>query len=309
MQTKHNDASENTMFVSQELESVKSEMYTEYPNAKYSSIVPVDSSDDEGAEEVGYLQYDSIGASAIVADGTTDSPAVDAMVKKVLLPVHEIGNHWSWTQREVRNGRLAGRSLDKTRANVAMVSTEQHHDDICMLADGTNDKRYGGMNGIVFHPNVSKMASPKTFALATNAEILGYFADMIKKIVDDTLEIFRPDTFALSDSVIAELRGRVVDGTNVTLWSQIKDTYADFSFITHYKLNDVKKNPTTGAEEATRVIICYKKTPTVLRYKMPMGFRTYPAVSEGRSFRIETASTSAGVEVRQPLAVLIFHSF
>lgn len=299
----------NSLFIDQELESVKDEVYTQYPLGKYAELIPVDTSDDEGAQSVGYLQFDSVGAAEIIAAGTTDSPAVDAFVKKVLLPVHPIGNHFTWEFLEVLNARMAGRKLDAIRARVAAQVTEAKHDEIAMLADGTKGRRFAGMNGVVFHPNVTKVASPKTFATATNAEILKYFSDMIVKIVSDTKEVYRPDTFAMSETVIAELRGRILDGTSRTLWDQIKETYSDFTFLTHYVLDDVKKNPTTEATEATRVILCYKRDKTVLSYKMPMGFKTMPAVFSGRDWRVETYSTSAGVEVRQPLAVLVFHSF
>jgi hypothetical protein len=300
---------QDSLFIDQELESVKDEVYIQYPIGKYASLVPVDSSDDEGAESVGYLQFDSVGQSAIIAAGDTDSPSVDAFVKKILLPVHEIGNHFKWDTREVRNSRMAGRKLDAIKARVAAQVTEAYHDKICMLGDGTNDREFGGMYGIVFHPNVSKISSSKTFATATNAEILKYFSDMVVKIVKDTKEVYRPDTFAMSDVVIAELRGRVLDATTRTLWDQIKETYSGFKFETHYTLENVGKNPTSGDVADTRVILCYKKDKSVLRYKMPMPYKLLPTVFTGREWKTETSSTSAGVEVRQPLAVVVFHSF
>lgn len=299
----------DTFFLETELESVRDEVFEKYPEAKYSMLIPVDSSDDEGAESVGYLYFDSVGQSEIIASEAGDSPAVDVFAKKILLPVHELGNHFSYSYREIRNSKKAGRSIDAARARVSATSVEQQHDDIAMLGDGTKNKRYGGMYGVVFHPNATKISSPKTFAAATNEEILSYFATMVKRTVVDTKEVYRANTFALSDDVIAELEGRMVTGTSVSLMERLRKTYSDFSWDTHYRLNDVLKNPTTLATAATRVIICYHKSPDVLRYKQPMTFKMYPPVHEGRAARIETASTSAGVELRQPLAVVVYHSF
>jgi len=302
-----NDAID-TIFLEQELESISKEVFTKYPEAKYSSLISVDSSDDEGAETVGYLMYDEIGASAIIAEGTTDSPAVDAFAKKITIPVHEIGNHYGYTYRELRNESKAGRSIRTRRASTSARSIEQHHDDICMLADGTNNRRFGGMYGMVFQPNLTKVASPKTFASATNDEILKYFSDMVVKVINDTKGIYEPDTFAMDGELKAELEGRIISGTSQTLWSRIKETYSDMTFKIHYKLRNVGKNPTTGVEGANRVILCYKDSPEVWTYKMPMPYKTFPAINEGRSVRIEASSTSAGVEVVQPLAVVVYHS-
>ena len=306
---------ENSMFIREQLESVKGEVFTQYPIGKYASLIPVDSSDDEGAEEVGYLQYDSIGAAEIIANGTTDSPAVDALVQKVLLPVKEIGNHFTWTTREVRNAALAQRNgnkrakLDSTKLSIAATSHEQAHDKIAILGDGTKDRTFGGCYGIVFHPNVTKLEASDAWSDLTNAQILEEFAKMEEKIVVDTKEIYRPDTFAMDGALISFLRGRIIDGTTRTLYDVIRDTYSSYNFETHYALKDVKKNPATGASGATRVLLCYKKSPDVIRYKMPMAFKTEPAVFGGRDWRVETSSTSAGVEVRQPLAVLVYYGF
>lgn len=303
-----NDAID-TIFLAQELESVTKEVYTKYPEAKYSQLIPVDSSDDEGAESVGYIMYDEVGSSAIVSAGSTDSPSVDAFAKKFTLKVHELGNHFGYDMRELRNESKAGRSIRARRMSTSARAIEQHHDDIAILGDGTNDKRYGGMYGIVFHPNVTKIASPKLFSIATDAEIMKYFSDIVTKMLTDTKEMYQVNTIAMDGTVKAELQGRVVANTNVTLWSQIVATYPDITFDTHYRLKDVGKNPSTLAVTPTRCMIAYHKSPDVLNYKQPMPYKTYSPVNLGRSVRIETASTSAGVEVIQPLAVIIYHTF
>lgn len=307
----HEDAAIDTIFLEQELESVSKEVYAKYPESQYSMLIPVDSSDDEGAESVGYIYYDEVGASAIVAEGTTESPSVDAFAKKVTLPVHEIGNHYKWTNREMRNETKAGRSIRVRRASTAARSIEQHHDDIAMLADGTAGLRFGGMYGMVFHPNVSKISALKTFATATNDEILTYFGTCLSRVIGDTKGVFEVDTIATDHELKTYLISRIITGTSDTLWSRIKETMEDagVTFVVHHKLRDVGKNPTTNAVAPTRAMIFYKRSPEVLNYKMPMSFKQYPAVNIGREARIETGSTTAGVEVIQPLAVLVYHSF
>lgn len=311
---KREDA-ENSMFLREQLESVTKDVYIKYPLGKYASIVPVDTSDDEGAEEVGYLQYDSIGVAEVMANGAMDSPSVDAFTTKILQPVKDIGAHFTWTNKEVRNAAFAAKNgakrtqLDATKAAIAATTHEQRHDDICMLGDGTKDRRFGGCYGVVFHPNVSKVEAADAWADLSNDEILEEFAKLEAKVLTDTKEILVPDTFSLPRSLVSELKGRIITGTSRNLWNIIQETYPNYSFEFHYLLNDVKKNPATGVVGANRVMLCYKKDKSVLSYKMPMAFRTEMPISTGLSWKVETVSSTAGVEVIQPLAVIVYYGF
>ena len=309
MKNFRNDA-EASYFLDNQLESItKEKLYVEYPEGRYASIVPVDSSDDEGAEEVGYTMYDRVGMSQIISAGDADSPAVDAFGQKFKKPVFELGNHFKFTNKEVRNAKFAGQPLEADKVFASASSVEQHHDDIAIMGDGSKGLRFGGMYGIVFNPNVTKMVAPKKFVNSTSDEILAEFANIYKRMIKDTKQIHRPDTWAISQDLIAFLQGKMVVGTSVSVWERLKATYADMSFETHYRLLDVEKNPTTLAVEPTEVLICYKKNPRVLVYKMPMPWKTLPSVFTGRGSKTETESSSAGVIVKQPLAVVIYHSF
>jgi hypothetical protein len=304
-----NDA-EKSYFLENELESIKEKLYADYPEAGYASIVPVDSSDDEGAEEVGYTMYDRVGISQIISAGDADSPAVDAFGQKYKKPVHDLGNQLKYTNKEVKNAKFANAPLESDKVEASALAVEQQHDDIAMLADGTKNLRYGGMYGIVFNPNVTKMVGINLM-LATSAEVIAEFAKMKKQIIKDTKQIHKPDTWAISLELEARFEGMVIAGTAKSLLSHLKETYRDMAWETHYRLADVMKNPTTLVEDAvdetTNVVMCYKKKPKVLQYKMPCPWKTLPAVFTGRGSKTETESSSAGVIVKQPLAVVIYH--
>lgn len=296
-------------FLDQQLESISEKIYADFPDMRYASIVPVDSSDDEGADEVGYTMYTHTGISEIISAGDADSPGVDTTGQKFKMPVFEMGNHFSYTRKEARNAKFAGVPLESDKVDASALAVEQHHDDIAMIGDGSKGRRFGGMYGVVFHPNVTKMVAPKTFATSTAAEILAEFADIYKRIISDTKQIHRPDTWAISQDLKALFQGIMVTGTSVSVWERLKATYSDMNWETHYRLADVEKNPTTSAVEATAALICYKRQPRVLKYIKPMPWRLLPAVPTGRKTRVESESSSAGVMVKQPLAVVVYHSF
>lgn len=308
MSTKREDA-ELTFFLATQLESASEQVETLYPQAKYSTLIPVDSSDPEGAEAIGYIRIDKVGMSAIIADGAADSPAVDAYATKVLLPVHELGNHWSISKRELRNIQMSGMALDSARMSASAMAVETHHDRIAMLGDGTKDKVFGGMYGVVYHANTTKVAATGAWSGLTVDQIIADFATMYTRIITDTKGVFVPNTFAMSPERLAYLNGLRLTSTDKTLLSFLKETYSDCTFESHYLLSstEVLKNPSTGAGGNFNVVLCYHKSPTVLRYKMPMPYKSYPATDEGRDYTVETASTTAGVEARQPLAVVVYY--
>ncbi len=308
MKNFRNDA-EQSYFLENELESISERIYDEYPTPAYASIVPVDTSDPEGAEEVGYTMYKRTGMSQILSAGDADSPSVDAYGSKFKIPVFDLGNHFKYTNKEVRNAKFAGAPLESDKVFASKQSVEMHHDDICMLGDGAKGRRFGGMYGIVFHPNVTKMIAPKKFVDMTADEILAEFARIKKQIIVDTKQIFTPNTWAMSTDLQALFQGIMVSGTAVSVWERLKATYSDMTFVTHYVLKDVGKNPTTEAVEATEALICYYKHPRVMVYKMPISWRTLPAINTGREMRTETESSSAGVMLKQPTAVVVYHSF
>ena len=303
-----NDA-DQSYFLENELDSIKERVYEEYPDPAYANIVPVDTSDPEGADYVGYTMYKRTGMSQIISAGDADSPSVDAYGSKVKIPVHELGNHFSFTNKEVRNAKFANAPLESDKVFASAQAVEMHHDRICMLGDGTAGREFGGMYGIVFHPNVTKMVAPKAFTDMTADEILAEFASIKSQIITDTKQVFAPNTWAFSTDLIAFFQGVMVVNTAVSVWERLKATYSDMRFETHYVLKDVKKNPTTDNVETTQALLCYYKNPNVLSYKMPMSWRTLPAVNSGREMRTETESTSAGVVLKQPLAVVVYHSF
>ena len=306
MTIKKTDA-ELTFFIGEELESVVETVRVKYPDAKYSTLIPVDSSDDEGAESVGYTQYDGVGVSEIMADGADDSPNVDVFGQKILLPVFEIGNHFNYTAKELRANSMAGKSIDSERAVTSARAVEQHHDYLAMESHGAADRRDGKMYGVVEHPNVTKIESAKTWTLATAEEIIADFALMDSRVIKDTKETFTANTFAMGGDIVALLRGKYLTGTTISVLTYLKDTYSEYSWLTHFRLGDYPRNPATGATADTNVVLCYHRSPEVLKYKMPMPYKLYSAVHEGRKWRVEAASSSAGVEVKQPLAVVVFY--
>jgi hypothetical protein len=187
------------------------------------------------------------------------------------------------------------------------------HDQIAIEADGTVE--FGGMYGIVYNPNTSKVASTNgaggspLWANKTDDEIVADIKNQYLKVISDTKGVHTPNTIALSPEKLAFLKTTKYGVDTNTTIAMFIETALNVSFVSHARLSGMKKNPATLAGGTFDVMIVYWRDPMNINYKMPMPYRTYPAVNEGRSMRIETASTCAGVEIVFPLSVVCFYGF
>lgn len=307
------DAQES-LWLSTQLELVTSEVDKQYPELAYANVVPVDTSADEGAETLVYRMFDTSGAAKIMADDAQDSPSVDAFGEDFTAKVKEIGNHWTITQKEIRNGAFAGKSLDTARAMATALYHEKTHDDIAIKADGTPG--YGGLFGIVYNPNVSKVAAVAG-ATSTNIpwsgktadEIIKDIVDQYNKVIADTGEVNTPNAIALSRTKLSFLQTKKAGIDNFTSIANHIQDILNITFVTHPALENMAKNPATLAGGSFNVMIMYWRDPVNVKYWMPMPYKTYPQVNTGRGFKVETASSSAGVEIKWPLSVVIFYGF
>ena len=314
----------NTIYFQDELDSVLLEVWKKYPETKYSTIFPMSTNDDPGALNVGYTQYNEIGMSEIIANLADDSVTVDVEGERIIIPVYEIGNHYSYSNWELESDEFARRKkmgsvgLETARAMASARSVEVHHDEIAILADADGSKKYGKMQGLVYHPNVTKVAAvagadsgATIWSGKTPTEILKDITDQRTLIIKNTKGVYRPDTIVLPDDELARLEStpRSADNdTSILTW--LKANLPGITFETHHLLSDVSKNPSTGVPGFDgNVMLMYKKEREVFAYKKTAAYDTYEPVNEGRGYRVEAYSRSAGVEVIQPLAIVVFYGF
>ena len=305
---KKNDAVD-TAFFNRQLEVVNKEVDKKYPEQAYSQMMSIDGSIDEGATSVTYRMWDQIGASKILASDADDSPSVEATVEESTVATKIIGNHFIVTREELRNARLAGVNIQGKKAQAAAMFTERKHDEIALLADGT--KQFGGLYGIVYNPNTTKVEhTGGAWSTLSSQEKEKLITDQYNAVVETTKGVHMPNKIALAPEFYTDLRTSYISGDNNVSIMQRLESALGVTFVSHYRLGGMAKNPATGAAGSFNVMLIYWDDPMNIEYLMPIPYRPCGSpIDEGRRWRVETESKSAGVRIIFPLAVRCLYGF
>jgi len=311
----------DTMFFKKELTNIQAKVLRKkYPALKYNECFPVDTSDPSGSQYVGYHIYDSKGFSKIMADGAIDSPNVTTTGKEELMRVHDVGNHYSYTKREVREANFAGKSLQSERATASRDATEQFIDKLAFLAN-TEDAEYHGATSPIYNPNTTKV---EVTAGATSGntswtggtkknpdEIIADFNLVINKITKDTNGTQMCNTIVLPPEIYGELNTTPRSSqTDTSILQYVQQANPEIDFRTSSKLTEMDRNPATLSSGANvNVMLAYYRDPDAIKMRMPMAYTAYPVEDKGRYFKVETSAEVAGVQVVYPLSVIVFYGF
>ncbi len=298
---------QDTVFFENQLESIGRDVEKKYPEKNFNDLMTVDSSDDEGAEEISYYMFDEKGAAEFMSSGAEDSPNVEVGGKKFTVDVKELGLHYTMKTREVRNARKAGRNLSAMKAKAVVNGVETKHDKIAILADGT--KEYGGLFGIVYNPNTTKQAAAAAWSTLTPKELCEEIKAQYLAIPANTNDVGLADRIALPPSWYLYLK--TTDRVDEKDQSCMKwlETALDVTFVKHNLLKNAPKNPATLADEVNDIMIVYNSKEESVSYLEPMPFRFMAPEYKSRSIKTDSESTSAGVRIKLPLEFIVYYGF
>ena len=290
----------DTGYIQTELESIETEVLeTIYPAFRARELIPVDTSDDPGAESVAYYTWDHRGIAKLITDFAGDLPMADAFRKKFTAPVHSYGIGYKYSVQDLRNAVMArrmgrpGPALDQERAEGARRGAEAKLDDVAFFGDTEADTK-----GFANNANVTLVAEVTgAWATATAAQIAADLDALVNAVVDATKGEIVPDTIAMPLSRFNIIATKTVDTTNQN--SILKEWLGRNPFI-----KDIFWSPkleTAGASSAKRMI-AYARDPRVLKLKIPQDYETFPPQAQGLAFVVPAHLRTAGVVWRYPVA-------
>jgi len=298
---------QDTVFFENQLESIGRDVEKKYPEKNFNDLMTIDSSDDEGAEEIGYYMFDEKGAAEFMSAGAEDSPNVEVGGKKFITPVHELGLHYTMKTREVRNARKAGRNLSAMKAKAVVNGVETKHDKIAILGDGTGD--YWGLFGIVYNPNTTKQAAAAAWSTLTPKEICAEIVAQYVAIAANTNDVGVADKIALPPSWYLFLKTTERVDTKDQTCLKYLEANLDVTFVKHNLLKNAPKNPATLAVETNDIMIVYNSKEESVSYLEPMPFRFMAPEYKSRIIKTDSESTSAGVRIKLPLEFVVYYGF
>jgi hypothetical protein len=292
------DANESAFFT-RELESIKSRSYdTKYKNLKATSIIPVSTEADAGAQSITYRRYTSLGLAKILANYADNAPRADIFGEEFTSKVYRIGSSYGYDRDEIRASIKTGKSLDQRRANSAKRASDEKINSIAL----TGDAAYN-MKGLINYPGITDYtvqtgaASAKTWTSKTADEIIADITGMINAVVELTNGVEIPDTLLLpiaQYNIIATKR--MVDGDSKTILQFLLETSP------YIKKVDWLSELNGAGVSATDRMMVGSFDPMHITLEIPLPFEQLPPEQRGYGFEILTETKCGGVIIYYPLA-------
>lgn len=304
------DANES-IFFARELEKIKAQTYdVQYPELKATALIPVSFEAGPAAESITYQQYDMVGVAKIIANYADDLPRVDVKGKEFTSPVRSLGDSYGYSLQEIRASAALNKNLPQRKANAARRAVDQAVDNIAWSARST-DAKWGGLVGLLYNPNITKVAvtagvGGSTWALKTADEILADLNEVVADMVELTKGVEVPDTILLpiaQYSLIAtKARSTTSDTTILEFFLRNNPSITKVEWVN--ELDAVTPNPRTGTGSAD-CMVCYKRSPDKLTLEIPQPFEQLPIETRGLEYITNCHARCGGVIVYYPLSITV----
>lgn len=284
-------------FLTSQAAHIEQEVYRiEYPQYKYSRLVPLDSSAPDWTQTVVFRAVDARGKLKKFGPNSTDVPTVDVGFKQGLHNVDTFALGYTFSIEEINFASLNNINLDAERARAVRDVTEGDLNRIYLLGDEeVGEGLY--TSGLV---PVDTAAAQINTILDDPQAIISLFGGEYNKVyVDQTGTVHMPTTFVLPTSVY-QLLNRTVMGTNnasnLTVLGFLRMNFPDMEFVDDILL----ENAGVGG---TRRMITYKRDMRIVKGHdvMPLQFMA-PGTADNVNFRVAALTRTGGTEFRVPKA-------
>lgn len=315
MQTFDAKAQAALSFLFSELTYVEQEVLRQpYPEIKYPSILPVDTSAPEFADSIAFKTLDFSGKPKLLGARSGDIPLVEVASSKGSVTVHTYSLGYDYSIIEVgkaqelaRQSRSAAINYLAEKANATRQSTEQFLNEAFFIGDDrTADVKTGLLNDADVPTDVTGSFLPggtdKTIAtilsgadpeVVTN-ELLQLFNRAVERVrVTQTNTIYRPTHILLPPEQLGQMRTYRIPNTSETMITYLEKVIN----ITFDELISLKG---IGAGATDRMMV-YTRDQKYVKAHMPMAFNLQaPATSDNVTFTSAGLVRIAGTELRIP---------
>ena len=290
------DASE-TMVFARQLETIKNRIYEKkYPELKGRQFVPFSMEGGDASEFITYRFWDSYTMAKIVSNYATDFPLVSASATEVTMKYYDIGNGYSYSIKDMRQAARAGVPLSDKLAMAARRGIELGIDEA--VAVGVPQLR---TYGLVNNPNVPILTvTTGTWATATGEQMLDDMNSIVTQMVDNSSEIFTPDTMLMSTNAFRKISTKLLSAANSsgqTVLSAFLAQNPGFQVASWTKL------ALANATGANGRIVCYKRDPEVVEFEMGKEFEVFPPEQRGLTLTHACMARVCGVAVHHSLGI------
>ncbi len=289
-------------FLVQQAAHIESEIYRlEYPQFKYSTLLPLDNSAPDWVKVVAFRSIDARGELQVFGPNSTDVPTVDIAMNQGFHEIKTAALGYTYSIEEIGFAMLNSVNLDAERGQAVRDVVEQGLNKIYLL--GHNDIG----EGLYTSSNVGVEAATATLAELVAAiptkgtqPIIDFFGAAYNQVyLKNTVTVHRPNGFILPSEQHQLLMRTLLsthNASNVTLLEFLRTNFKDMDFDDDILLAGA------GAAKKDRLMV-YKKDMRVVKGHdvMPLRFLA-PATPDNVNFKVPAILRTGGTEWRIPKA-------
>lgn len=290
-------------FLQQQAAHIEQEVYRyEYPQYKYSQLIPLDGSAPEWTKTVVFQAVNARGELKLLGSNADDIPTVDIARKQGFHEIKTAALGYTYSLEELEFAKLNGTSLDVERANAVRDVVEGGLNKIYL--NGNN----GVGEGFFTSSLVSRESAAKTIAtliseIGTNGvqPLINLFANAYNRVyITNTGTIHVPTAFVMPPTQLQLLRSTLLNsanGSNITVLEFLKKNFPGMEFLDDLNLVNA------GLGGSIDRMVVYKKDIRVVKGHdvMPLRFMA-PATSNNITFKVPALVRTGGTEWRVPAA-------
>ncbi|EPZ8123763.1 DUF2184 domain-containing protein [Yersinia enterocolitica] len=289
-------------FLVQQAAHIESEIYRlEYPQFKYSTLLPLDNSAPDWVKVVAFRSIDARGELQIFGPNSTDVPTVDIAMNQGFHEIKTAALGYTYSIEEIGFAMLNNVNLDAERGQAVRDVVEQGLNKIYLLGHSDIGE------GLYTSSNVGVEAAPTTLADLVAAiptkgtqPIIDFFGAAYNQVyLKNTVTVHRPNGFVLPSEQHQLLMRTLLsthNASNVTLLEFLRTNFKDMDFDDDVLLAGA------GAAKKDRLVV-YKKDMRVVKGHdvMPLRFLA-PATPDNVNFKVPAVLRTGGTEWRIPKA-------
>ncbi|WP_219951443.1 DUF2184 domain-containing protein [Dickeya zeae] len=293
-------------FLIQQAAYVEAEIYRiEYPQYKYTVLLPLDDSAPDWSKVVAFRSIDARGELQVFGPNSTDVPTVDVAMNQGFQEIKTAALGYTYTLEEIGFAMLNNVNLDAERGQAVRDIVEQGMNKIYLLGN------QGIGEGLYTSPNVSVEVATSTLTALVAAiptqgtqPIIDYFGHVYNQVyLDNTVTVHKPNTCVLPSAQHQLLMRTLLstqNASNVTLLEFLRQNFKDVEFEDDILLKGVG----TGGKDR---MVFYKKDLRVVKGHdvMPLRFLA-PATADNINFKVPGLLRTGGTEWRVPKAAHYF---
>lgn len=298
-------------FLIQQAAHIEAEAYRqEYPQLKYTQLVPLDGSAPDWVETVMFRTVDARGELQFLGPASTDVPTVDIAMDQGFHNIKTAALGYTYTLEEIGRSMLYDVPLDTEKAIAVRDVVEQGMNRIYLLGRGVGEGLYTSQNvtreaaGATLKELVAEIPDKGT------QPIIDFFSYAYNQVyLTNTKTVHRPTDFVMTPENMQLLMRTMLsnhNASNYTLLQFLRENFKDMEFtddilLSHELTNDAGEQIATPLEEDRFLV--YRKNMRVVKGHdvMPLQFLA-PATADNLNFKVAAITRTGGTEWRIPAA-------